>query len=197
MAISIHPSGPPAGEQPKNAKSGQLGRLSTKRAQSANYLAELASIAARASRQPPLEFAGDGLQLVLFDFAVGQQIDVRDLPFRIEWFAEVPLAFQVQPKRQTAIPVVVAVVAEHLGDAIDELAARFVAFALGGYVERPPVVLRRQMLGARLGLRATALEGLPVAGERTVRPLAPGVLLAPVPYVVNRFNCLTEFRGFA
>ena len=65
MAISIHPSGPPAGEQPKNAKSGQLGRLSTKRAHSANYLAELASIAARASLQPPL---------VLFDFAVGQQI---------------------------------------------------------------------------------------------------------------------------
>ena len=30
MAISIHPSGPPAGEQPKNAKSDQLGRLSTK-----------------------------------------------------------------------------------------------------------------------------------------------------------------------
>ena len=51
----------------------------------------------------PLEFAGDGLQFVLFDFAIGQQIDVGNHPFRIERFAEVPLAFQVQPRRRTSL----------------------------------------------------------------------------------------------
>ena len=169
MAISIHPSEPPAGEQPKNAKSGQLGRLSTKRAQSANYLADLASIAARASLQPPL---------VLFDFAVGQQIAYL-APGRPDGSGL---------RKNSAL-------GEHLVN--------------GGLLPVPRVELvENPAFGGAVGVRESSCTTYqrPHSALNQFRPsttspptstLSLRRLPSPVPYVVNRFNYLTEFRGFA